>query len=90
MNYGFRPLFPPMGDCCDRDNCVRVPLFNAEHCCPPREPCGCCQTVRLENPCCPGECADVALSVDSCGNLVICIHRDHSRCDCHRGLKRHC
>ena len=90
MNCGFRPLYPPPGDCCERENCVRMPLFNAESCCSHREHCECAQTVRLENPCCPGECADITLSVDSCGNLVICIRRDHSRCDCHHGPKHHC
>lgn len=75
MGYMQRPLFPPMGDCCAPDNCVRVPLFSREACRPPN-PCGCTQSVRLENPCCPGECAEVALSVDNCGNLVMCVHRE--------------
>ncbi len=75
MGYPQRPLFPPMGDCCAPDNCVRVPLFSRDVCRPPNA-CPCAQTVRLENPCCPGECAEVALSVDGCGNLVMCVHRE--------------
>lgn len=82
MGNPHRPLYPPLGDCCDRDSCVRMPLFNCESHRPPHDPCGCSQTVRLENPCCPGECADITLSVDSCGNLVISVRRDRCCTTC--------
>lgn len=97
MKYGFRPLYPPMSDGCDcRDHCDRcgtadreswrMPLFRCDSC---RMPCdSCSQTVRLENPCCPGECAEVTLSVDSCGNLVICVHRDRWRNECRRPYRK--
>lgn len=90
MNYGFKPLYPPPGDCCGRDQCMRLPLFNCDSPMPPRDPCGCAQTVRLENPCCPGECALVSLSVDSCGNLVLCVRREPPRCDCRPKLPNRC
>ena len=65
-------------DCRDRES-WRVPLFNCDSSCPTCD-CGCgAQTVRLENPCCPGECAEVTLSVDSCGNLVVCVHKNPCR-----------
>ena len=74
-------------DCHDRES-WRMPLFRCDgmnNSCD----CGCSQTVRLENPCCPGECAEVNLSVDNCGNLVICVHRDQWKNDCRRPRK-HC
>lgn len=60
-----------------------MPLFSHEQ---RPEGCGCQkQTVRLENPCRPGECAEVTLSVDECGNLVVCVHRNgHPPHCCHR------
>ena len=33
------------------------------------------ERVVIDNPCCPGERAEVVLGVDDCGNLVICVHR---------------
>lgn len=81
MGNDMRPLYPQHGDWHNRESCVRLPLFGEDmHACR-RESCGCSQTVRLENPSCPGECAEVTLSVDSCGNLMVCVHRDHS-CGC--------
>ncbi|MBR6767198.1 MAG: hypothetical protein IKM02_04530 [Clostridia bacterium] len=79
MYYGQKPLFPPMDHDCDPGACVRVPLFGPEKCRGPMGPC--CQKVILENPCRPGECAEVLLGVDECGNLTVCVHRD-SRWDC--------
>jgi len=81
MGYDLRPLYPQQCDCSNRESCVRMPLFGDDMHCSHRDVCGCSQTVRLENPCRPGECAEVTLSVDSCGNLVVCVHRDHS-CGC--------
>ena len=81
MTYGRIPLFP--GGC---GNCMRVPLFGGGYSdwrsgCDDR-----CQTVRICNPACPGEYADVELCVDNCGNLSICIHRPPDNC-CGRGRK---
>lgn len=90
MNCGYRPLYPPAGDRCDRcDDCCeswRMPLFDCDSHRHSHDDCGCSQTVRLENPCCPGECAEVTLSVDCCGNLVIGVHRDPWK----RRRKKHC
>ena len=105
MNYMNinRPLYPRPGngcnscdgwdkcggrDCFDR-NSWRMPLFDCDRMSPSHD-CGCgSQTVRLENPCCPGECAEVTLSVDQCGNLVICVHKNPWRNDC-RHHRKHC
>ena len=35
-----------------------------------------CRRVTIENPCRPGEVAEVLLGVDDCGNLVVCVKRD--------------
>jgi len=76
MTYGRMPLFPGG---CGGDGCVRVPLFGGE--CGWRNACNDnCQTVRICNPACPGEYADVELCVDSCGNLSICVHRPPKDC----------
>lgn len=87
--YYDRPLYPPPGEQCGGDNCVRMPLFGSERDVPICDRCGSSQTVRLENPRCPGECAEVSLSVDHCGNLVICVHRAPPRCQC-SGRRRPC
>ena len=86
MGFDMRPLSPSGGDCGGRESCLRMPLFGCESCCSRREACGCSQSVRLENPSSPGEYAEVSLSVDSCGNLVVCVHRDYS-CGC-KGKRR--
>lgn len=100
MNYMnlHRPLYPPNSCGCDhrddrekcgrRDGCGRdswrMPLFDCGG-----GDCGCgAKTVRLENPCRPGECAEVTLSIDSCGNLVICVHRDNHTHGC--CMKKRC
>ena len=84
MNYGRIPLFP--GGC--RDSCMRMPLFGDDG-----NRCGCderCQTVRICNPACPGEYADVELCVDSCGNLSICIRRPPGKCCDRRNYRCRC
>ncbi|MEE1199339.1 MAG: hypothetical protein U0L09_01675 [Christensenellales bacterium] len=84
MNYGSMPLYPPMGQECCRGNCMRMALFRCD---PHRRQDMCCtgKSVILENPCCPGECAEVHLSVDGCGNLEVCVHREpHGGCGCRR------
>ncbi len=71
MMYGRMPLYPQS---CGGD-CVKMKLFDEHRCC------GCgneCQTVRICNPACPDEYADVELCLDSCGNLSVYVHR--SRC----------
>lgn len=86
MGYGRLPLFPPMGG--GNDECVRVPLFQRDPCRCRMDPCG-CKTVRMENPCCPGDGADVMLSVDECGNLMVCVRRDPP-CRCGPNRPRRC
>ena len=91
-----RPLYPWPGDGCgqcgcrecrDREN-WRMPLFGCERRCGCEDR-GCpSQVVRLENPCCPGEYAEVELSVDDCGNLVVYVRRNASKCTCRRPKKR--
>ena len=84
MHYGKIPLFPGGGS----DGCMRVPLFGCESGrggCDDR-----CQTVRVCNPECPGEYADVELCVDNCGNLSICIRRPSGRCCDKRGYRYRC
>ena len=72
-------------DCSDRES-WRMPLFDCDHWNSARD-CRCTgQTVRLENPCCPGEFAEVNLSVDPCGNLVIYVHKN--ACACYKPKKR--
>ena len=79
MLYENLPLYPGMEPPCGRDACMRMKLFGG---CggPRREPPDCrppapCETVWIENPCCPGERAEVALGVDECGNLTVCVRR---------------
>ena len=93
-----RPLYPRPGDGGSRWNCRdrcdghaceswRMPLFDHD-CHHSMQNCDCgSQTVRLENPCCRGEYAEVTLSVDSCGNLVVGVHKDQWNC---RKPKKRC
>lgn len=86
MNCGRIPLFPP--GCMPQSN-LQLPLFD---CCDRGRRRGECQCVRMENPACPGEFADVELCVDMDGNLSICVRRPPrpcaprrrpgGRCDC--------
>jgi len=73
MNHGCMPLFPPG---CGPQNHLRMPLFG--------DGCGrCdrdCQRVRICNPNCPEEFAEVELCVDCDGNLSICVHRPPRPC----------
>jgi len=87
-NYCSMPLYPPINPsgCCAQDHCMRFPLFNGES--GPHR-CGCTQSVRLENPCQPGEYAEVLLSVDHCGNLVVCLRREPP-CNYPHRRRRHC
>lgn len=88
MTCGRIPLFPGGYD---RDECVRMSLFGSDYsrCCDHwHNACdGRCQTVRICNPSCPGEYADVELCVDNCGNLSICVHRPPKDC-CDRSKRR--
>ena len=75
--YGRMPLFPPN---CAGQSSLRMPLFDT---CRPacgNPSCDSCQTVRICNPACPGEYADVELCVDGDGNLSICVHRPPRPC----------
>ena len=82
MYYETMPLYPPMRGGCDGGECVRVPVFDGG-------PGGempqlrCVRRVTIENPCRPGECAEVLLGLDGCGNLVVCVKREPER-DCCR------
>ena len=74
MIYENMPLYPGMRPPTASGECVRMPLF--------RPGCGSgreCERVVIENPCCPGECAEVALGVDACGNLTVCVRRGPGR-----------
>ena len=78
MVYENMPLYPGMRPPCDGSPCMRVRLFDDAcggcHRAPPMRE---CERVVIDNPCCPGEQAEVTLGVDDCGNLVICVHRVH-------------
>ena len=77
MYYETMPLYPALREGCEREPCVRVPVFGAENCGPGRMPDAChCRRVTIENPCRPGERAEVLLGVDDCGNLVVCVRRE--------------
>ena len=77
MTYGRMPLFPSS---CAPQSSLQMPLFNGCECPPPPPPQDCCQCVRLQNPACPGEYADVELCVDAGGNLSICVRRPPKPC----------
>ena len=80
MVYESMPLYPSLRPGDDR-SCVRMPVFTRD----PRGPSpGACsqRRVTIENPCRPGEFAEVLLSVDECGNLVVCVRRDNCRPPC--------
>ena len=66
MVYENMPLYPRMGYDCDRDACVRVPVFGGARCGAGRLPDECaCRRVTIENPCRPGEVAEVYLASDA-------------------------
>ena len=79
MCYENMPLYPGMRPPFDPSPCMKVRLFDDGDC-------GChraptmrdCERVVIDNPCRPGERAEVTLGVDECGNLVICVHRLHA------------
>lgn len=75
--YENMPLYPGMKPACGDGGCMKVRVFDEAcgGCCHPpamRE----CERVWIENPCRPGERAEVTLGVDDCGSLVICVRRD--------------
>lgn len=80
MLYGQMPLYPALGPDCRDDTCVRVPMFGGGSAPGPgMPPVAELRRVTLENPCRPGEWAEVTLGVDACGNLAVCVRRD-DRC----------
>ncbi|MBR1820359.1 MAG: hypothetical protein IJ769_01915 [Clostridia bacterium] len=85
MYYETMPLYPALRPGCDSESCVRVPIFDGDD-----MPCGqppqlrSCRRVTIENPCRPGECAEVLLGLDACGNLVVCVRREPERDACCR------
>ena len=70
------PLFRPNG--CPPPRPCRSELWprpgwtRPKPCCPPPQP---PKEVVLANPCDPCEQATVLLSVDECGNLLVCVRR---------------
>jgi len=74
MFYENMPLYPGMRPPCGDGECMRVRLFEdgCGHRPPPMRE---CERVMIDNPCRPGERAEVTLGVDDCGSLVICVHR---------------
>lgn len=74
MTYGRIPLFPPgcggAGSMHPHNDCL----------CRPERPREECQCVRIRNPACPDEVAEVELCVDCDGNLSICVHRQNRPC----------
>ena len=83
MMYDSMPLYPMIGPERGNGACVRVPVFGGG-----REPGRLpdesqCRSVWIENPCRPGELAEVLLGVDDCGNLTVCVRREERRpCGC--------
>ena len=74
MYYDSMPLYPTIGPGCERDRCVRLPMFDEWR--GQGGPPGQCRRVTFENPCRPGERVEVLLGVDDCGNLTVCVHQD--------------
>ena len=76
MYYENMPLYPGMRPPCDPNPCMKVRVFD-DGCRgqPPAPPLQSCERVVIDNPCRPGERAEVTLGVDDCGNLVVCVHR---------------
>lgn len=80
MYYDNLPLYPSLCPGWDQESCVRLPVFDTKRCGHGRMPDACqCQRIIIENPCRPGERAEVLLGVDDCGNLAICVRRDPCR-----------
>ena len=80
MFYEPMPLYPSLRPGCERDTCVKVPVFDKDCGGPPR-PVLECRRVTIENPCRPGEFAEITLGVDACGSLVVCVRREpHGAC----------
>ena len=89
MSCGKMPLFPQ--PFCGQSS-LHMPLFDGKNCdCDcwtPTLACEDCQCVRIQNPACPGEFADVELCVDCNGNLSICVRRSN-RPNCGHALCNH-
>ena len=81
MYYETMPLYPALRPDCEAQGCVRVPVFDGgRDPCPDMSRLRCQRCVTLENPCRPGERAEVLLGLDECGNLVVCVRREPERC----------
>ena len=81
MTYGRIPLYPALCPGGEGSACVTMPLFDDGRGGPPGpSPCGDVQRVTIENPCRPGEWAEVLLGVDGCGNLTVCVRRAAECC----------
>ncbi|MBR1558690.1 MAG: hypothetical protein IJ646_00465 [Clostridia bacterium] len=75
---------------CEGNACMKVRLF--DDACGGHRPPPMCERERvvIDNPCRPGERAEVTLGVDDCGNLVICVHRMPRRDPCDGDWDRPC
>ena len=80
MMYDSMPLYPMMRPERGEGSGVRVPVFGGGGGPAGLPDEGRCRRVWIENPCRPGEFAEVLLGVDVCGNLTVCVRRDG---ECH-------
>ena len=89
MYYETMPLYPSIGPCREGRSCVRVPVFQEGPLddAPPQLAQE--RRILLDNPCRPGECAEVLLGLDGCGNLVVCVRRE-GRPPCREAPRRRC
>lgn len=97
MMYESMPLYPMLRPEQGGRSCVRLPVFGSGREEARLPDASRCQSVWIENPCRPGEFAEVLLGVDACGNLTVCVRREGERpccrpqrpgprCGCRRGM----
>ena len=84
MYYETMPLYPALRPGCESQGCLRVPVFGEGDgpCCGQLPPLKGVRRVTIENPCRPGECAEVLLGLDGCGNLGVCVRKEPERPCC--------
>ena len=83
MYHETMPLYPELRPGCDGGECLRMPVFGGEGPGERLPELRCPRRVTIENPCRPGEYAEVLLGLDGCGNLVVCVRKEPDR-DCCR------
>lgn len=84
MYYETMPLYPVLRPGCDSQRCMRVPMFDDDGPCGPLPELRGVRRVTIENPCRPGERAEVLLGLDERGNLVVCVRREPEDGPCRR------